>query len=185
MSAIQRGWLAWTQLLWSLTRAFSWVSGLAILMTIAVTLREVIGRYWFDAPAPYAYTLVSVSVVVILYFSLAYTATIDGHVSSDEFYSKFPPRLQNFVLLLSDITAAVIGLLLATQTWAHLRRSLATNEVLPDLFRLPLAIPQSFVVLGSVLLVLVAVTKMPYHVADIFTGRKSVIGAHDPAEAEQ
>jgi TRAP-type C4-dicarboxylate transport system permease small subunit len=185
MSAIQRGWLAWTRFLWALTRAFSWVSGLAILSAIVITLREVIGRYWFDAPTSYAYSWVSVSVVIILYFSLAYTATVDGHISSDEFYSKFPLRVQSSILLVGDILAAVIGWLLASQTWSHMRRSLNTNETIPDLFNLPLAVPQGFVVLGSFLLALVAVTKLPYYIAEIIRNEKLVPVSHDLDGDEQ
>ena len=182
MTALIGAWRAWTGILWKMTRIFSWISGAAILLAIAITLREVVGRYWFNAPTTYAYSWISVSVPVILYFSLAYTATVDGHVSSDELFSKFPPRLQSFIGLLGDVIAALIGGLLAWYSWRHMLRSLSTNEIIPDLFELPLAIPQGFVVFGSFLLMLVALTKLPYYIAEIITGTRHVPGSHDPEE---
>ncbi len=180
MSVLKRIWMAWARLLWAVASAAIWVAGVAILASIVVTLREVIGRYWFDAPTEYSYTFVSVSVVVILYFSLAYTATVDGHIASDVFSHKFPPRVKAATSLFGDLIAAIIGGVLASQTYSHLGRSLATNETIPELFHMPLAVAQGFVVFGALLLMLVSLTKVPHHIGEIIGGQRTPFMAAEP-----
>ena len=46
--------------------------------------------------------------------------------------------------------------------------------MIPELFHVPLAIPVSFVIVGSYALVIVSVTKMPNRIASMIAGTRNV-----------
>lgn len=175
-----RMWTAWVRGVAAAARVFAWIAVAALLLNIVVILRESIGRYFFDSPSGYAYSLVSVSVVAVLYFGLAYTATVDGHIGSDLIFNLFPSRLQSLVLLVGDLVAAVIGGTLGGLSLASCRRAIATGAIIPELFGIPLAVPVSFVVVGSFALLIVSLTKIPMHVGNMIAGTRDITTFRQP-----
>lgn len=167
-----------------LSRMFAYLGAAAIFLSIIVILREAVGRYFFDAPTTFAVPLVGVLMVVILYFSIAYTASTEGHVSSDIIYSKLPNRGKATVLLVSDLAAGILGFLLAQQALGQVQRSMAIDAELRELWNLPQAVPESFIVIGGALLVLVTVAKAPIHVASLVTGESLKGDEDDTLRAE-
>lgn len=171
MSNIVAGWQALSRSVAYLSKFFAYIAAFAIALSMVVLCREAIGRYFFDAPTSYAVPLVSVLVVVILYCSVGYTASSDGHVSSDIIFSRMSARGQGIVLLVGNLAAGLLGGLLLQQGLQTMQRSIAVDATLTDLFGIPAAAPQSLVPLGGGLLLLVAVVKTPFSVAQILTGR--------------
>jgi TRAP-type C4-dicarboxylate transport system permease small subunit len=172
-------WVRFVALVFWLSRAFAYVAAAALVVSVVVILREAVGRYFFDAPTSYAVPLVAMLVVVILYASLAYTATVDGHVSSDIIYVRLPPRGQTTVNLLGDLAGAGIAALLAREVLGAVDRALAIDAVVADLYGLPLFVQQLFVVVGSLLLMLVCLVKIPNHIANLVSGRQEPLLPHE------
>lgn len=180
MHKAYRYWARFIALVFWLSRAFAYVAAAALILSVVVILREAVGRYFFDAPTTYAVPLVGMLVVCILYSSLAYTATVDGHVSSDIIYVRLPARGQTTVNLLGDLAGAGIAALLAREVIGAVERSMAVDAVVADLYGLPLAVPQLFVVVGTLLLMLVCLVKIPNHIVNLVTGRQEPLIPHEP-----
>jgi len=152
-------WVRWTAFIYSLSRVLAWVAGISILLIVIVLLREAFGRYLFNSPTTYAYSLSGLVSIIVLYFGLAYTAANDGHVASDMIYDHLPPRGQCVVQIVGHIIATAIGSLIVFYMSRQAGQSLRTNAVIQDLFDLPQASVQILIVAGSALFVLVSVTK--------------------------
>lgn len=171
MGRIAAGWQALSRSVEYLSKFFAYIAAFAIALSIVVLCREAVGRYFFDSPTSYTVPLVSILVVVILYCSVGYTASSDGHVSSDIFFDRMPVRAQGVVLLVGNLVAGLLGGLLLLQGLDGVQRSIDVDATLVEVFGIPAAIPQSLVPLGGGLLLLVAVVKAPFSVAQILTGR--------------
>jgi TRAP-type C4-dicarboxylate transport system permease small subunit len=114
-----------------------------------------------------------VALLLIVYFGLAYTATTDGHVSSDVLYDRLSLRGQEVVHVVTNLSAIYLGYLLAAYALGLAQRSAEIDATITNLFGFPLAVAQSFIVIGAVALMLVCVTKLPHHVGNLIRGERS------------
>lgn len=173
LEIVRRIWIVFGSVVWWVSRMLAYVSALALFATMLILLRESIGRYFFDSPTTYSYPLMRVVLLLIVYFGLAYTATMDGHVSSDVLYDRLPLRGQETIHVLTNVSAIYIGYLLAAYAFQGAQRSAAIDTTITNLFGFPLAAAQSFIVIGSGALVLVCVTKLPHHIGNLIRGDRA------------
>lgn len=183
MTVVVAFWRLLDKIVRKVSEAFVYVAGFALFLTILIILREAFGRYFFDAPTSYGYPLVSTLMLVIVYFSLPYTAAIDGHVSSDLIYDHLPPRGKAVVQLVGDVAAGVLGYLLSTQIVGQIQRSMELDASIAQLWGLPVAALQMIVLAGSALLGLVAVIRLPVDIGRVATGHIGAIADTTPANA--
>jgi TRAP-type C4-dicarboxylate transport system permease small subunit len=173
LEIVQRIWIAFGAVVWWLSRMLAYVSALALFSTMLILLRESIGRYYFDSPTTFSYPLMRVVLLLIVYFGLAYTATTDGHVSSDVLYDRLPLRGQEAINVLTNLSAIFLGYLLAVYAFQGAQRSAEIDTEIPNLFGFPLAAAQSFIVIGAGALVLVCFTKLPHHIGNMVRGDRA------------
>lgn len=135
-----------------LGHAFSW---LILALTVLITF-EVVSRYAFDNPHPWAF-----DVMIMMYGSMfmmagAYTLSKNGHVRGDVLYGFFPPRLQAGLDLLlyilfffpGVIALAYAGYFYAGESWAIKEISNITSDG-PPVYPFKTIIP----IAGTMLLV--------------------------------
>jgi len=163
---MRKAWQGWKAAVHFVSKVLAWIAGLSILMIILVLLREAFGRYLFNSPTTFAYSVAGVTSIVVLYFGIAYTAGRDGHVASDLIFEHLPPRGKRVVSIVGDIIATTIGALIAYYMARQAGHSLRTGAVIQDLFDMPQAYLQLVIVVGSGLFALVAATKALDHIAN-------------------
>lgn len=123
---------------------------LAMMLTIG---REVIGRYFFNAPTDWVVELDGYLLVGLVYLAGGYILLSDAHVRVDILYGRFSPRLRAW----ADLFAAGLALpflafvvwqsgILAWDAWSRDDRSVVMAW--------PLWLPELAVPLGALLLML-------------------------------
>ena len=127
-------------------QAFSW---LIVSLTFMITW-EVISRYAFDNPHPWAFDVMSMMYGTVFMMAGAYTLSKNGHVRGDVLYGFFSPRVQAsldlllyFLFFIPGVFAlAWAGYNFAGDSWAINEHSNVTADgppVYPFKTILPLA----------------------------------------------
>jgi TRAP-type mannitol/chloroaromatic compound transport system permease small subunit len=103
--------------------AFGW---LILLMTFGVSY-EVVARYLFNAPTPWAFDVSFIMYGALFMMAGAYTLSRGGHVRGDFIYRSWPPRWQArvdlflyFFFFLPGVLALIIsGWKYAVRSWGY------------------------------------------------------------------
>ncbi len=118
---------------------------LVILMLIGTV--DVLGRYLFNHPLKGAYEYSELLLAGVVFFSLAYALSIDGHVRVATIVSKFKPKsaaiigiAMSSLALITFILISYQGTMLAYKSWISYRQI--------DVINLPIAPFQLLVPLG-------------------------------------
>lgn len=107
-------------------KSFAW---LVVLMTIGMSY-EVVVRYLFNSPTPWAYELSFIMYGSLFMVAGAYTLSRGGHVRGDFVYRLWPVRVQgavDLVLYLIFFFPGITALILAG--WKYAARSVGYGEV--------------------------------------------------------
>jgi len=107
-------------------RSFAW---LVLLMTLGMSY-EVVVRYMFNNPTPWAYELSYIMYGSLFMVGGAYTLSRGGHVRGDFIYRMWPVRVQGIVdliLYLIFFFPGITALILAG--WKYASRSIGYGEV--------------------------------------------------------
>lgn len=98
--------------------------GLAILIGMMfLTVVDVIGRKFFDAPVTGSYELTEFMLALIVFFSLGYTQIQKGHIAMEALVSRFSPKAQAVIDCLVYLISIGLGALLTWQLVAHAKRT--------------------------------------------------------------
>ena len=107
-------------------KAFAW---LIILMTFGVSY-EVVVRYIFNAPTPWAFDLSFIMYGSLFMMAGAYTLSRNGHVRGDFIYRLWKPRTQAIVELVLYVLFFFPGIIALVVTgWKYAARSWSYGEV--------------------------------------------------------
>ena len=142
--SLQTGWIA---------------GGLALVMMLAL-VREVAGRYFFNAPTDWAVDLNAFLLVGIVYLGSAYTTSIDGHVRADFFYGRLAGRSKAWLDIFIDLVCIYYTAMLLWEGWMLAYESLLYSEVSSGGVRWPLFPFQVLVPLGAGMVILLLVVRM-------------------------
>lgn len=132
MTGLQRAsrWLAWVE------SALAQVSALAMLGIMLVVVADVAFRYFLSSPLIFAYDLISMYlVVVVFYFALPDTLQRHGHIAIDFFQPRIPQRLRFIGEALGYAAGAVVMALIAwkltDRTWTAFERGEVPATTIP------------------------------------------------------
>jgi TRAP-type C4-dicarboxylate transport system permease small subunit len=124
----------------STNKVMVFIAAIALFGMMAVTVIDVIGRYFFNSPLMGAYELVGILLAMAGTWSMAYTQIQKGHIRVDFIFKRFPKggqviltSLAHFVGLLacSILTWRLIGL---TDYFLSLKKGNATDTLGIPLF---------------------------------------------------
>ncbi len=148
-----------------------WIAGgLAFIMMLAL-VREVVGRYFFNAPTDWAIDISAFLLVVMVYLGSAYTTSIDGHVKADFFYRHLKGGRKNIVDIFIYCVCICYAAILVWQGGIMAYESYIYAEVSSGGIRVLLYPFQAFVPIGSFLVALCFTAKIIRSLTELF-GRK-------------
>lgn len=130
------------------------IAGLAILLTAFMICYEIIARSIFHSPTVWVMEISTYLLVLAGFFGMAYTMRKNGHICVDFLFSRFPKALQRGLDVLTSILALFVMYVCMTESTNYMLMSRAMGVVSPSLLRVPMWIPQTFMVIGFVLLFL-------------------------------
>lgn len=117
------------RMVYPITRAVYKI-GLGILVGMMfLTVVDVTGRKFFDAPITGSYELTEFMLALIVFFSLGYTQIQKGHIAMEALVTKFPPRVQAISDSIVYLISIGLGLVLTWQLVAHAKRTYLGKHV--------------------------------------------------------
>ncbi|MBN1189677.1 MAG: TRAP transporter small permease [Dehalococcoidales bacterium] len=147
------------KLLSAISHRLSNVGQVTLVAMVLLITADVILRRLFNSPLPWSLELVEIMLVLVVFFSVAYCGSRQGHVSIDVLVSRFPQRLQSVI----DIIVNVLGFLVfATMCWGSITSAIHTMHVnrITGLLPIPVFPFVLAVALGSCLLALVVLVQL-------------------------
>ena len=118
--------------------ALTAVAGVLLTAMVALTVTDVVRRYFLNAPIPGAYELTQVMLALAIFAGLPLVTARRGHVQVRIVLDAMPPSLRGVLERLSD---AVVIVVLAGAAWLLFERArtLALYGDATVLLRIPLA----------------------------------------------
>lgn len=144
----------YNRLLGAVTKLAGLAAGLCILGTAFIITYEIIMRGIFHSPTSWVNEIATYLVSIAGFLGMAYTLRTKGHINVDILTSRLSPS----VFRVFEIATSAIGILLLyicmTESMDYVTMNYEMNKLSPTILRIPLFIPQSFMVIGFALLFL-------------------------------
>ena len=140
-----------------LSRTFFYLASGGTLIVLSVTFFNVIARYLFNSPFHWAEEVTANLVILIGFFPAATLLRNNWHVKFDLVSSKVEtelPVLDSIFKIIIDSCGIVFAGLIVWQTWINIVTSWKFNMRESSLLGTPLWLPYSYMLIGSVLLLL-------------------------------
>lgn len=134
----------------AVVRVMTWISAAALALMVLVTFANVIGRYLLGRPLKGSVEMVEAMMVVAVFFSLAYTETLHGHVSMDEVVARFPRRARAVVLSIMYFAAAAFFFVVAWRDCVLALSYMRPIVRVTDVLRIPMGPFLFVIVVGAV-----------------------------------
>ena len=111
-----------------LTKPLSHAGAAVLFMMMLLTTCDVVGRYVFNSPIMGTFELTEFLMVCLVFCSLAYAQSQDGHIAVDILVSRFPKFVQSIIKIANDLLTLMVLILI---TWMSIERGFemkANNE---------------------------------------------------------
>ncbi|MEO5765196.1 MAG: TRAP transporter small permease [Casimicrobiaceae bacterium] len=132
------------------------VAALSLLTSLALVVYSVAMRYVFNLPVPWVDELVGYLLVACVMLAAA-DALIEGeHIAVDAVTERLSARGRRWTLIAGMVAVAASALLLVVEGWGMVAFSRMVDLLSNGYLALPMWIPQAFVPVGAVLLLLAA-----------------------------
>ena len=140
------------QVLGVITGVAAAIAGLAVLVTAFIICYEIVARSIFHKPTVWVMEISTYLLILAGFFGMAYTMRTNGHIFVDFLYSKFSKNVRRGLDVLTSLLSIFAIYVCMTESTNYMLMSLNMGVVSPSLLRVPLWIPQTFMVIGFVLL---------------------------------
>ena len=137
---------------------------LAVLMLLGAV--DVIGRYFFSYPIKGAYEMSEVILAGLVFMGLAYTASVQGHVSVDSFVNRFHPALREVIGMIVSLVSLVMFALIGWQGAVMAHKSWVSRRLV-DVIEVPIGPFQLFVTVGALAVCLELVVQFLKHLKNV------------------
>lgn len=136
------------------------LSSLVILIVLAITTISVFNRYVLNKPIMGVDEATGFLVVAIVMFGAAEALRRRDHIRIDLLFDHLGPGIKWWLELWSLASVALFSGLLLNSAWHTVQFSRAFGAYSTGYLSLPMWVPQSTLVIGSVLLLVVALSEM-------------------------
>lgn len=160
------------RLLLRLERMASLVASVMLFLIMTVVVVDVALRYVFNSPLGWSYDLISLYLMVgLFFFSLSSTLEHNEHVRVDLLLKHFPPWARRLAEIVTYLCAGVVFALIVYVMGAKTLASFAANEVASGEIPWPTWLSLLAVPLGAGLMLLRMLLRLAGHVLSLVTGR--------------
>lgn len=121
----------WTSYLWKFV---SWIAWGVLFFMMFLTVSDVFMRKVFNHSILGTVELTQFMLLILIFFSLAQTELMDGHVKVDLIVSRFGERVQSFFDLITQFSCFLLSGLMTWSTILYAERMRASGEVSQDLW---------------------------------------------------
>jgi TRAP-type C4-dicarboxylate transport system permease small subunit len=143
----------------ALVLVFEWLSALALVAGIALNFTNIVGRYVFASPLPWAEEVMLYLMLALVFFGAGAISLRGRHIRMDIALAMFPARWRPYFDLLADLaflaaggTVIYLGVPVVMQFADFDQRSEAAD--------IPVWIPHSAIPLGMAVMILATLVRM-------------------------
>jgi TRAP-type C4-dicarboxylate transport system permease small subunit len=119
-----------------LTRIENWLNivGVSLIMcSMAITVVQIIGRYFFNHPIKGETDIVEILMAGIVFLGLAYTLRVGGHVGVDILVDRLKGRPHYIVKLLAIAISIFLFVFVTISAWKFTLLSLRVGDATPEI----------------------------------------------------
>ncbi len=100
-----------------------------LLLMMFLTVGDVVGRYFFNAPISGTFELTNFMLALVVFFAIGYTQVRRGHISIDVVVSRFSPRAQAVIDSITYLFSLGLFSLVAWQSAVYASRLFEGHNV--------------------------------------------------------
>lgn len=119
-----------------LTKIFQWVAMFLLFFMMAITVVDVIGRY-FSSPLKGTFEMTNYALALIVFLGLAYAQRENAHITVDIIVEKFPTFMQNIINILWYL---IMFIVLNTMGWQMFQYALRNLGSASAELKLPISV---------------------------------------------
>lgn len=136
------------------------IGALMMIAMLAVIGYSVVQRYFFGTPVTWTDELTGYLVVATVMFGAAETLRRDEHITVDLLTTKRSAKVKKLISIWGNLAVIAVAVTLLLGTHSSLSYSYNFDIVSNGYLEVPMWIPQSSMIVGGVLLVLVAAARI-------------------------
>jgi len=155
----------------ALGRGASTLAGLSLLVMCFIGAADVISTKLLNYPIPSAFEATETLMVLTIFMALAYTQARRQHIAVDIISSRFPPRTQQGLSLLTQLLTLAFFALIAWEGWRMSVQSWQIGEYASGLIQYPVYPAKIGLAVGATLMVLQALTDVVGESRTVFRAR--------------
>lgn len=173
-----------SRLLSAIEWGLSTLAAIAMFAVMITVILDVTMRYVFAAPLAWSYDLISLYLMVAVFFlALGDTLHHHGHIAIDLLQPHMPMRLRHIGETIGYALTTVLVAMIAWEAWERMATAFANSEVTPTIIQWPTWPAYFFVVIGSLSLMLRAAYRTIGHLASAIAGH-ALVELPPPPETE-
>ncbi|MBE0594755.1 MAG: TRAP transporter small permease [Gemmatimonadales bacterium] len=158
-----------------LEHALMHVSAAAMIAVMLVVVVDVVARYFFSSPLIFAYDLIGMYLVVLVFFfALPGTLHLHGHIAIDFFQPFMPARLRFAGEAIGYAAGTVVLALIAWKLGARAWVAFVNGDVTATTIPWPIWLSEAPAALGSALIALRCAYRCIGHVLSVIAGEAVV-----------
>ena len=158
--------------------------GVAFLLAIAILIGiDVLLRFTINSPINGAYEIAILLLLTMVFLSFAWVQTNKRHMRMTFVSQKFTGRRGEVLKIITDILIVVFFIAMLWQSTFEAIEAVRFHGYERGLIRIPVVLPTSFMVFGSLLIIIAAVFDIVNGVKGLFLGRREI--RHELAPSEE
>lgn len=144
--------------IYPISRLMSWVASVILFSMMLLTITDVFLRKVFSRSILGTVEVTEFMLVIVIFFALAHTEVLDGHVKVDLVISRFSGRIQGLVDMITQFACFLLSGLITWSTVVYSEKMRVSGEVSQDLW-IPIYPFLYIVAVGCGILALTLLTK--------------------------
>jgi TRAP-type C4-dicarboxylate transport system permease small subunit len=137
-------------------------AGVMLVASVGINFANIIGRYIFAVSIPWAEEAMLFLMIGCVFLGAGPVGYLGRHIRMDVVVLALPPRARKFFEIFSDLVTIATCIMLAIFAWPVVSMLAELNER-SDTANIPLAIPQSALPIGLLLMALLIAVRLVVH----------------------
>ena len=143
----------------SLTKVCQVIAALALLCIVAINFANVVARYFFAKPFPWAEEAMIMFMILGVFAGAIAVTWRNIHIRIDTFVERSAPNMQRILRVVATLASMFVLLVVAWSSYGIVRLLHEYGQT-TDALEFPMWIPQSFVTIGLVVIAILMFTRL-------------------------
>ena len=132
----------------------AYLAGILILLTTIMTCYEVVSRSFFHQPTSWATELSIYAIIGSCFLGSAYAVSTYSHITVDLLVNNVSPKMKVVLAYVTNSLGLIFSLIFTLYSFYHVQKTYELGVTSASLLRIPMYIPESFLVAGGALLII-------------------------------